>query len=75
MEEIRIRDAFIRLGQALKLAGIAETGAEAKEMILQGKVTVGGEVCLQRGKKCHDGDVIEAGGRQIVVRSENSDDH
>lgn len=69
MEEIRIRDAFIKLGQTLKLAGVVDTGAEAKEMILQGEVSVNGEVCLQRGKKCYDGDVITAGDRQFTVRS------
>ena len=46
--EITIRDEYIKLGQALKLAGLAENGAIAKEMITAGQVTVNGEVDLRR---------------------------
>lgn len=51
MEIIEIRDEFIKLGKVLKLSGLAGSGVEAKELILQGKVKVNGECVLQRGKK------------------------
>lgn len=59
METIRIKDEYIKLGQALKLAGLVESGVEAKEVILDGYVKVNGEVQLQRGKKLYDGDIVE----------------
>ena len=54
--KIILRDEFIKLGQALKAAGLVETGADAKAVILDGEVQVNGETCLQRGKKLYDGD-------------------
>lgn len=59
METIKLRDEFIKLGQALKAVGLVESGVEAKEVIVDGFVKVNGEVCTQRGKKLHDGDVVE----------------
>ena len=56
MKNISIRDDFIKLGQAMKLAGAVETGVEAKYEIENGKVTVGGEVELRRGRKLYKGD-------------------
>lgn len=58
--EIQIRDGdeFIRLGQALKKAGLAGSGVDAKMMILDGEVTVNGEVEQRRGRKLYQGDVI-----------------
>ena len=50
MEKITIRDDFIKLGQALKLAGLVESGVMAKEVILDGLVKVNGNVEIQRGK-------------------------
>lgn len=70
METIRIRDDFIKLGQALKLAGLVESGVDAKIEIQEGFVNVNGEVELQRGKKLHPGDVIEYDGQQIKVVDE-----
>lgn len=67
MEKIFLRDEFIKLGQALKLAGLTESGAQSKEVILEGLVKVNGEVEVQRGKKIHEGDVIEFKGKQILV--------
>ena len=49
METITIRDEFIKLGQALKLAGLVDSGVMAKEVILDGLVTVNGNTELQRG--------------------------
>ena len=67
MDKIYIRDEFIKLGQALKLAGLVESGSMAKEVILDGQVTVNGETELQRGKKIYEGDVIEFDGEQVLV--------
>jgi len=67
METIKIKDDFIKLGQALKLAGLVESGVEAKIEIQEGFVKVNGEVEVQRGKKIHPGDVIEYGGQQVKV--------
>ena len=64
---IKLRDEFIKLGQALKAAGLVETGAEAKAVILDGEARVNGEVCLQRGKKLYGGDVVLFGNTQIHI--------
>lgn len=69
MEIINIRDSYIKLGQALKLAGLVDSGVDAKMDIQEGLVKVNGEVELQRGKKIFDGDVIEYEGQQIMVKS------
>lgn len=67
MEIIRIRDDFIKLGQALKLAGMVESGVDAKMEIQEGFVKVNGKVEVQRGKKIRPGDIIEFNGQQIKV--------
>ena len=64
---IKLREDFIKLGQALKAAGLVEMGAEAKAVILDGKVKVNGEVCLQRGKKLYAGDEVLFGNTQIRI--------
>ena len=69
METIKIRDEYIKLGQALKLAGLVDSGVEAKIEIQEGCVKVNGEVEYQRGKKIHAGDVIEFNGQQIKVEN------
>lgn len=65
--EIKLRDEYIKLGQALKAAGIAESGVDAKYMIQDGAVLVNGETELQRGKKLHDGDEVICGDVKIVI--------
>jgi ribosome-associated protein len=69
MIEVNIRetDEFIKLGQALKKAGLVESGVDAKLAILDGEVTVNGEVELQRGKKLHDGDVVTFDGETLKI--------
>lgn len=67
MEEIHIQDEFIKLGQALKLSGLAGSGVDAKFMIEDGMITVNGEVELHRGKKIHPGDVIALEETQVKV--------
>lgn len=65
--EIKLRDDFIRLGQALKAAGAADSGVDAKFMIQDGLVQVNGQTELQRGKKLYDGDVAVCKGMTIKV--------
>ena len=65
--EIKIRDEFIKLGQALKLAGVVEDGVEAKYAIEDGLVQVNGEVDQRRGRKVYEGDVITFEDQEIKV--------
>lgn len=69
METIYLRDEFIKLGQALKLAGLVGSGVEAKEVIQEGLVKVNGEVDTRRGKKLYDGDVFEFDGQKVTVKN------
>ena len=68
MEYITIKDEFIKLGQALKLAGLVESGIDAKFVIQDGEVTVNGEVDERRGRKLYPGDVFEFDGVKVEVR-------
>ncbi len=65
--KITIKDDFIKLGQALKLAGVVEDGVEAKYVIQDGLVKVNGEVDERRGRKVYAGDVISFKGKDIQV--------
>lgn len=67
MEIIKLKDEFIKLGQALKAAGLVENGAEAKDVIQDGLVKVNGEVDTRRGKKLYNGDVVEFDGEEIKI--------
>ena len=67
MEKIFIRDEFIKLGQALKLAGLVESGIDAKFVIQDGLVKVNGQVETQRGKKLVAGDMVEFDGEMIKI--------
>ena len=69
MEIIKLReqDEFIKLGQALKAAGLVGSGVEAKDVILEGLVLVNGEIDTRRGKKLYPGDVVEFDGEKIKI--------
>ena len=69
MIEINIReqDEFIKLGQALKKAGLVDSGVDAKIMIQDGQVKVNGEVEVQRGKKLYGGEIISFHGEQVKI--------
>jgi ribosome-associated protein len=67
VREIEIRGHTIRLGQLLKLAGIADSGAEAKALLAEGAVRVNGEPEERRGRQLHPGDEIVAGDEAIRV--------
>lgn len=65
--EVPIRDETIRLGQLLKLAGLADSGAEAKELLAAGAVSVNGEPEARRGRQLRRGDVVQAAGEQLRI--------
>ena len=67
METVTIRDEFIKLGQALKLAGVCDSGVDAKELITDCEARVNGEVDLRRGRKLYDGDVVEVKGQSFRI--------
>lgn len=65
--ELKLRDEFIKLGQALKAAGLVDSGLDAKIVIQDGLVQVNGEVDTRRGRKLYDGDVVEFDGDTIHI--------
>ena len=65
MRELEIRGETIRLGQLLKVAGIADSGGEAKALIADGRVSVNGEVETRRGRQLHAGDELAAAGEEL----------
>lgn len=67
MENIKIKDEFIKLGQALKLAGLVDSGVMAKIVIQNEEVKVNGLVETQRGKKLRNGDIVEYNNHQFKV--------
>lgn len=67
MEIIKLRDEYIKLGQALKAAGLVSSGVDAKMVIQDGQVTLNGQVELQRGKKLYENDVVEFQGQQVKI--------
>lgn len=67
MKNIKIKEEYIRLDSALKLAGFVETGGHAKIVIQDGEVLVNNEVCTMRGKKLRSGDTAEYDGQVLKV--------
>ena len=67
MQEIKLRDEYIKLGQALKAAGLVGSGVDAKLVIQDGLVKVNGETEVQRGKKLYDGDTVTFQGETIRI--------
>ncbi len=69
MDEIKIREGeeYIKLGQALKKAGLVGSGVDAKIVIQDGLVKVNGEIDTRRGKKLYDGDTFEYDNKEIKV--------
>ncbi len=66
-EKIKITTDFIKLDAFLKFANAVPSGGAAKDLVLDGKVKVNGEVCLQRGKKLFKGDRVEIGRKIFEV--------
>ena len=69
METIKLREEYIKLGQALKAGGLAESGVDAKHAIEDGLVKVNGQTEYQRGKKLRAGDVVEYNGETIRIEA------
>lgn len=67
MDVIRLRDEYIKLGQALKASGLVDSGAEAKEVITEGAVRVNGETDTRRGRKLYAGDIITFNGEEVKI--------
>ena len=67
--ELEIKDEFIRLGQAMKLAGFSDDGVQAKYQITQGNVSVNGEQELRRGRKLYPGDTFSFKGKAVSIKS------
>ena len=67
METIQLRDDFIKLGQALKAVGLAESGVDAKFAIQDGLVKVNGQIETRRGRKLIAGDIVEFNGNTIKI--------
>ncbi len=68
METVQIKDEFIKLGQLIKLAGVADSGLDAKMYIQDGEVSVNGELETRRGRKLYDGDEVTCFDKHIVVK-------
>lgn len=69
MNEVKIKDDFIKLGQALKLAGLVESGVDAKFVVQDGLVKVNGVVETQRGKKLVNGDEVSYDGNTFKIKA------
>ena len=67
MKDVKIRDEFIKLEQALKLCGEFSTGSDAKYAVLDGEVLVNGETAVQRGKKLRPGDTFTVNGHDYRI--------
>ena len=67
MEIIKLKEEYIKLGQALKAAGLVESGVDAKFAVQDGLVKVNGQVETQRGKKLVEGDIVEYDGTSIKI--------
>jgi ribosome-associated protein len=65
--EITIREQTIRLGQLLKLAGLADSGAQARTLVQEGAVSVDGEIETRRGRQLPRGAVVEVGHEAVRV--------
>ena len=67
MEQIKLSEEYIKIGQALKAAGLVSSGVEAKIVIQDGLVSVDGEIDTRRGKKLYGGEVIEFDGQAVKI--------
>jgi len=68
MQQIKLREEYIKLGQALKAAGLVDSGVDAKDVIIDGLVKVNGVIEYQRGKKLRDGDMVEFNGKVEIIK-------
>ena len=69
MREITIKTPFIKLDSLLKFAGICDSGGIAKAIIQNGEVKVNNEVCIMRGKKIKNGDIVKFNGEELKINA------
>lgn len=67
MHKVKLKDEYIKLGQALKAAGLVGSGVEAKEVIQNGLVKVNAQTDTRRGKKLYPGDIVSFNGEEIKI--------
>jgi ribosome-associated protein len=70
VRDLPIRGESIRLGQALKLSGLAESGGEARALVEDGAVTVNAEVETRRGRQLRHGDVVAVGEETLRIAAD-----
>lgn len=68
IDDVSIGGDMIRLGQFLKYSGLLDSGGDAKEVVIDGYVTVNGEIDRRRGRQLHEGDLVSFEGRTVRVR-------
>ncbi len=71
MIKVTVNTDFIKLQQFLKLANAVSQGSDAKHFILEGMVSVNGDICTMRGKKIYDGDTVAFNGEEYIAVMEN----
>ena len=69
MNVLKLKDNYIKLGQALKASGLVSSGVDAKFIISEGLVKVDGEIELRRGRKLYDGSMVEYDGQSIRIEA------
>ena len=69
-QEVPIRGEMIRLGQLLKLAGVVESGGEARVLVAERSVRVNGEPETRHGRQLEPGDVVKVGELELRVSRE-----
>lgn len=67
METIKLRDEFIKLGQALKAAGFVESGVDAKYAVQDGLVKVNGQTETRGARNCMPAMWIEYDGQTVKI--------
>lgn len=72
MQTVMIKDEFIKLGQAMKLAGFSDSGVDAKAVITEGLVKVNGTVDNRRGRKLYAGDTVSYDGKEFQIQKKEA---
>jgi ribosome-associated protein len=72
MRDVPIRGDMIRLGQLLKLSGLAGSGAEARGLLIDGAVSVNDQPETRRGRQLHAGDVVTLGDEAVRVSTDQA---
>ena len=68
IEKVKISTEFIKLDQFLKWLAVVDSGSEAKQVILDGRVKVNDEVETRRGRKIYPEYKVEIFDKIYVVK-------